>query len=114
MIDFLRGHSEAQNFLTKINQPPLISTITTAELYSGVKNKDEEDLLKNLIEHFHVIPVSNSIAKKGGLIKKEYAKSHDIGIADAVIAATVEEKKAFLATLNLKHFPMVENKYAPY
>lgn len=65
LIDFLRGHPKAQIFFTKINQPPLISTITTAELYSGVKNKDEEDLLENLIERFLVTPVSTSIAQKG-------------------------------------------------
>jgi predicted nucleic acid-binding protein len=36
-----------------------------------------------------------------------YAKSHDLQIADALIAATASIAGEELATLNTKHFPML-------
>jgi predicted nucleic acid-binding protein len=35
-----------------------------------------------------------------------FRKSHDINIADAIIAASALERKAVLYTLNDRHFPM--------
>ncbi len=48
------------------------------------------------------------IAAAGGLIRRDYGKSHGVGLADAIIAATVELRKADLVTLNRKHFPMLQ------
>ncbi len=50
----------------------------------------------------------------GGLFRRTFLKSHDVGIADAVIAATAEVESATLATLNKKHFPMLSKVIVPY
>lgn len=71
-------------------------------------------MLEELLERFQIIPVSAQIAKKGGLFKNKYFKSHGVGIADSVIAATAKLEDAKMATLNTKHFPMLESKFAPY
>ena len=84
----------------------LISTITIAELFAGVRDGEERRLLERFILAFKVIPVDDDIAKKGGLYRRDYGASHGIGLADALIAATAETKKATLVTLNQRHFPM--------
>ena len=114
LIDFLRAREESVNFFNQRESQLLVSAITVAELYSGVRGEDELRQIKNLLDILHIVPVSASIAKRGGLLKKKFAKSHGLGIADAVIAATALEENAGLITLNLKHFPMIKAKEAPY
>lgn len=114
LIDFLKEHQKAVTFLTHTNKSLLFSSITVAELYSGVRDQREEKQIDELISRFEIIEVTSSIAKMGGLIKKEYNPSHGTGIADAVIAASALKENAKLITLNLKQFPMVEKKESPY
>jgi len=114
LIDFLRGREEALTFFSYSEDYFLVSTVTVAELYSGVKGDDEIQKIEKLLKTLHITPVSASIARRGGLLKKKYAKSHSLGIADAIIAATAIEENAELITLNLKHFPMIKTKEAPY
>ena len=37
----------------------------------------------------------------------DYAASHGVGLADAIIAATATLEDAALGTLNIKHYPML-------
>jgi predicted nucleic acid-binding protein len=54
----------------------------------------------------HLVPVSDPIAMRAGQFRRRYRRSHQgIDVVDYVIAATAE--LAQLATLNVKHFPMV-------
>lgn len=114
LIDFLRGYQKTTDFLSRPGYSFLLSTITVAELYSGLKGKAEEKMLEALLKRFQIIPVTASIAQKGGLFKNKYFKSHGVGIADSVIAATAELEGTRLVTLNIKHFPMIKSKFAPY
>ncbi|BDA73460.1 hypothetical protein RIVM261_037260 [Rivularia sp. IAM M-261] len=92
----------------------LVSAITVAELYGGVREGKERKALDEFIRVFEVVPVSNEIAVKGGLYRRDYFKSHNVGLADAIIAATSDIKSASLVTLNQKHFPMLTNVIIPY
>ena len=114
LIDHLRGRKEATDFLLSLKEQPFISSLTIAELFAGVKGKKEKTALHQLINAFHVIPISNEIAEEGGLFKNKYHKSHKIGLADALIAGTVTLGKLQLATLNKKHFPMLNSVLVPY
>ncbi len=86
----------------------LLSSIAVAELYAGVKGDSESNALRNFVSLFRVIPVNLEIARIGGLYKRDYGKSHGVGLADAIIAATCEVEKAELKTLNIKHYPMLK------
>ena len=44
----------------------------------------------------------------GGLHKRNYHKSHSVGLADAIVAARSESEVAELKTLNVKHYPMLK------
>jgi predicted nucleic acid-binding protein len=48
------------------------------------------------------------------LYRRDYGKSHGVGLADALIAATAELNQATLVTLNQKHFPMIIDIMVPY
>ena len=61
-----------------------------------------------------VSPIQMEIARTGGLYKRDYAKSHGVGLADAIVAATVLVENADFVTLNVKHYPMIADLKPAY
>ncbi len=114
LVDFFRGHSKAVAFVKARCPRIILSSIVIAELYAGVKGDAEQAALENFISLFRVVPVSAEIAKAGGLYKRDYGKSHGIGLADAILAATAEAENAELKTLNVKHYPMLKGLKPAY
>ncbi len=108
LVDFFRGHSKAVAFVNAHSARIILSSIVVAELYAGVKGDAEQTALENFVSLFRVVPVSAEIAKAGGLYKRDYSKSHGVGLADAILAATAEAENAELKTLNTKHYPMLK------
>ncbi|MBW2701986.1 MAG: type II toxin-antitoxin system VapC family toxin [Deltaproteobacteria bacterium] len=114
LVDFFRGHGKAVAFIKANSTRIILSSIVIAELYAGVKGDDEQEALENFISLFPVVPISAEIAKAGGLYKRDYAKSHGVGLADAIIAASAEAEHAKLKTLNTKHYPMLKGIQPAY
>lgn len=114
LVDFFRGNEKAAQFLEELETPPFLSALTVAELYAGVREGKERTLLDNLVQHFPIIPLNDEAAIKGGLYRRKYGKSHGVGIVDALLASSAECKDLILATVNVKHFPMLKNVYCPY
>ena len=108
LIDYLRGNDNAIRFLENLQEQLCVSVITVAELYAGIRNKKEQRVIEKFLSAFDVLPIDKGIAIKGGLFRKEYGPSHGVGLADALIASTAESRQARLATLNHRHFPMIE------
>ena len=112
LIDYLHGRDEAVSFVKANADRIILSSIAVAELYAGVrggKDDTEQTVLKSFLSLFRVVPVSGAIAKIGGLYKRDYGRSHGVGIADAIVAATAMVEDAELKTLNVKHYPMLKN-----
>ena len=114
LIDFLRGYNKAISFIEKFSSQIILSPIVVAELYAGVKGTHELAVLDNFVSHFRVIPITYEIAKVGGLYKRDFGKSHGVGLADAILAATAEKEEAELKTLNVKHYPMISGLKPAY
>jgi hypothetical protein len=114
LIDFLRGSDKAISFIQKFSSQIILSPIVVAELYAGVKGANELSILDNFVSHFRVAPITKDIARAGGLYKRDFGKSHGVGLADAILAATVEKEKAELKTLNVKHYPMIRGLRPAY
>ena len=114
LVDFFRGYSKAVTFVNTTASRIILSAIVVAELYAGVKEDEEKSTLDAFVALFRVIPVTTEIAKTGGIFKRAYAKSHGVGIADAIIAATAETENAELKTLNIKHYPMIKGLAPAY
>ena len=110
LIDFLRGHPTAAAFVDANQHRIILSAIVVAELYAGVrggKDDTEQIVLREFLSLFRIVPVNPDIAELGGLYKRDYAGSHSVGLADAIIAATALTEDAALKTLNVKHYPML-------
>ncbi|MBC8467847.1 MAG: type II toxin-antitoxin system VapC family toxin [Planctomycetes bacterium] len=114
MVDFLRGHPKAVALVKRHSFRIILSSIVASELYAGVRGDEELDILDNLLSLFRVIPVSPALARTGGLHKRDYAKAHGVGLADAIVAATSEAENADLKTLNIKHYPMIKGLKPAY
>jgi predicted nucleic acid-binding protein len=114
LIDYLRGQADSVNYLEGLTDPLLMSVITLAELYAGVREGEERSKLEEFVKAFELVPVSSEIAQKGGLFRRDYIKKFNVGLADALIAATAESQQATLITLNRKHFPMLDEVFVPY
>lgn len=114
LIDYLRGVPQAVAYLEAREDSLSLSAVTVADLYAGVREGRERKALAAFIAAFEVVPLDQAIAEKGGLLRRDYSKSHGTGLADALIAATAELQQAVLVTLNRKHFPMLERVHVPY
>lgn len=114
LIDYLRGTPPAVAYLEAQQDHILLSAITIAELYAGVRDGRERKALAAFVSAFEVAPLDQAIAEKGGLYRRDYGKSHGTGLADALIAATAAVHQATLVTLNRKHFPMAARVFVPY
>ena len=113
-VDFFRGYSKAVTFVTSNYDRIILSSIVVAELYAGVKGEEEQFILDSFVSLFPVVHVTAEIARYGGLYKRDYGKSHGVGLADAILAATAELEGAELKTLNVKHYPMFKGVRPAY
>ena len=114
LVDFFRGHSKALGFVNAYNARIILSSIVVAELYAGVRGDEEQAVLQNFVSLFRIVPVDTEIGKVGGLYKRDYGKSHGIGLADSILAATAEAENAELKTLNTKNYPMLKGLKPAY
>ena len=114
LVDFFRGHVKAVAFMNKYSDRIILSSIVVAELFAGAKGSAEQVALEEFVSLFRVVPVNVEIAKAGGLYKSKFGKSHGVGLADAILAATAETENAELKTLNTKHYPMLKGLTPAY
>ncbi|MEW6351166.1 MAG: type II toxin-antitoxin system VapC family toxin [Thermodesulfobacteriota bacterium] len=114
LIDCLRGYPQAVRFLEERDERLFVSAITAAELYAGVREGDERFRLDRFLQGFEIVPIDLRLAISRGLHRREFGKSHGVGLADAIIAVTAIHLGSLLVTLNRKHFPMLENVLVPY
>jgi predicted nucleic acid-binding protein len=114
LIDYLRDRSQAVVFLEGIEQPLAVSAITVAELSVGVREGEERRRLDAFVAAFDVLGLNRQAAVQAGLWRRQYGPSHGMGLADALIAASVAAAGATLVTLNRRHFPMLAQVLVPY
>ncbi len=85
-----------------------------SEPYVGVKGETEYAILQRFVALFRVVPVDREIARIGGLFRRDYGKSHGVGLAGCIVAATVQAEGAQLKTLNTRHYPMLKGLKPAY
>ena len=105
LINYLRDYPDAVSYVEAQQARLLISVVTVAELYAGVREGEERSRLERFLRAFDIIPLDQRLALQGGLYRRDYSKSHNVGLADALIAATATQRQVPLVTLNRKHFP---------
>jgi tRNA(fMet)-specific endonuclease VapC len=77
------------------------------ELYYGALNKLELQRIRKNLAAFHIIHISTTISETATHLIGRYAKSHNLQIPDALIAATALERDCELMTLNIRDFRFI-------
>ena len=98
LIDFLRGHPEAIRLLETSDHEFWISSVSVAELYVGVRDGKEREILDQLVGLLRVVEITTEIAQQTGLWRRKYGRSHGTGIVDALIAACADSLRTSLVT----------------
>ena len=108
VIDFLRGHPKAGAAFEELPEDCAVSAVTVAELHVGVREGAERVALESLLATLTVVDLDAALAAEGGLLRRDWGKSHGVGLNDALIAATAVHTGRVLWTLNDKHYPMLQ------
>ena len=117
LIDFLKRRIQARNYLSQRQRAGDVlcySVITKAEIFAGLR-AGEERALGLLLNNMQELIVDGNTAEEGGKYRQQFLKSHQLQLADALIATTAKIHHAKLITLNTRHFPMTDiTVEAPY
>lgn len=108
IVDYLRGHKEAADYLNGLDVAT-VSIITTAEIFQGARDKNHLKKLERTLNNFDILSVSETISSLAVSLIKQYTLSHNLRIPDGLIAATALDHKSPLATTNIKHFSMIKS-----
>ena len=116
IIDALNGKRNRRTLLLDLlKQGHLLACcpVNVAEVYAGVRPKEEEateEFLRSL-EYYHV---TWPVARRAGLLKRDHARrGKSLTISDTTIAAVAISHELTLLTDNVKDFPMSEVSLFP-
>jgi predicted nucleic acid-binding protein len=74
----------------------------------------ESAVVYALLERIFWLDVTVDVADRAAAFGQRYARSHGIGVVDAIIAAAAEVLSGTVVTRNVKHFPMFPGLARPY
>lgn len=111
LIDYLRGHSVAVDFLSRSLSRPntiiAISGISELEIYTGksLDFRESKHKADRLLDILVILPVDSLVCRRAG----ELLRHLNLDIPDAVIAATALIKDYAVVTKNIKHFQKIKD-----
>jgi len=114
IIDALRMRLPAMSLIRSQTSPLHISVIALLEVRISERGDREREALDAIIAGSVIQDVTLETAELAGDFMRRYRRSHAIDMADALIAATARQHGLRLATLNVKHFPMLPGLAAAY
>ena len=113
LIWILRGEEEviekAKQIIEDTNGYVYLTPIQIAEIYAGAR-KREIPSLERLLNSFKHIEINNEIGKLAGELLNKYRKSHNVELADSLIASSCIIYGFKLWTFNKKHYPMIKEE----
>jgi len=108
LIEVFKGNAAIIDSVSNAGPENLaLSSITVMELYYGALNKLELQRIRKHVAAFRIVHISTAISETATLLIERYAKSHNLQIPDALIAATALEAQSELFTLNVKDFQFI-------
>lgn len=108
LIEILKDNTLIVSTFNHTSSKFAISSISAMELYYGARDKKELQELKKFITFFDTIEFDTVISTTATLLIETYAKSHNLTIPDALIAATSIKYNYPLWTLNVKDFHYID------
>ncbi len=108
VIDFIKGIEKIKNQVIQIPQP-CINFIVEMELLVGARNKRDSAKIEKELASFNLLAFHDGIAKLATALIKAYYLSHNLQLADSIIAATALIYDIPLFTNNIKDFHYIPN-----
>ena len=105
LIWYSRGHQKAIDVIHSLDRFSL-SVVTYIEIIQGVRNRKELNAFRKAlgILNAQVIQIDELISTKAMFYVEQYALSHTMELADALIGASAVIKQLPLITGNEKHY----------
>ena len=108
LIDYLRQKPQAVVFVAQYGKANLaLSPIVVMEIFQGVLDQADFQRTRKALNGFVVLDLDPSIGQLAMQLQQQYVLSHQIGIPDALIAATALIYNLELRTYNLKDFRFI-------
>jgi predicted nucleic acid-binding protein len=104
----LRGNARAAAAVDRADSLEL-SVVSYMELVRGTRDKRELHATKTALTNldFQMLPLSENIGYRASVYLEEYALKSNLGIPDAMIAATAVESRQPLCTANAKGYRVI-------
>ena len=108
-MDVLRGQDDELlskwYSLARAETAILYSPISAAEIWAAARPTEHVRLIQ-LFRPLLCTPIDNETGKTAGEFLRKFSKSHDLKLADALIAASAIRHQAALWTRDRKRYPM--------
>lgn len=108
LIWALRGNTRATTAIDQADRLEL-SVVSYMELLQGARDKADLRLTKAFLTDlgFAILPLSENIGHRAAIYLEEYALKSNLGVPDALIAATAAESEVVLCTGNAKDYRVI-------
>jgi predicted nucleic acid-binding protein len=117
LIANLRGVEAARQYLIRARTesgPLAASAVSVVEVAGGMRSPERREVTR-LLASLHLFAVGEQIAWTAADLMRRYRRSDPgIGLGDYLVAATALVEGLELATLNVRHFPMIEGITPPF
>jgi len=116
IFDHLNGRRERTQFLDRLIEQGYVLAccpVNITEVYAGLR-PGEEKRTTAFIDSLECLPVTPAIARRAGLLRRDWQKrGQTLSYTDVTIAAVALDSRAPLLTDNRKHFPMNDLQLLP-
>jgi predicted nucleic acid-binding protein len=100
LLDFLDGHAPAAGEIARYREC-CISIISWMELLAGARTQADEDVRREFLTHFRVVPLTSQVAEEAVTLRRRYR----LKLPDAIIWASAISENYLLVSRNTKDFP---------
>jgi predicted nucleic acid-binding protein len=107
IIDIQRGHAPAVAWFSTLTELPCVSSLAVMELIQDAQNKTQVEQVLKIIKPLPIVFASEADQQRALEDYKSFHLSHNLGLLDALIAATAIGLGATLCTFNLKHYRVI-------
>ena len=108
LIDLQKGKQSTIHLFSKNQDTIAISRITACEFIYGSRNNKEKKINENFLNNLDIIDINESISELTYSLLNKYSLKTNLGIADAMIAATAIFNELSLWTLDTKHLSKIK------
>jgi predicted nucleic acid-binding protein len=107
LVDLLRGEPRTTAWIASLAVKPHVSGYAAMELVQGARDNTALREVEKLLARFDRLWPSPSAAERAFSFYGRLKLSHNLGLIDALIAASAIEYSATLYSFNTKHFSSI-------